>query len=70
MLYSPLSTGSAQEDLSQHDRKNVIWDVKNQNKTKKLLLLAGILSSKIIPKSRSKMDLDFWIILEDKIPFI
>ena len=26
------STGSTQEDLSQHDWKNVDWDVKNQNK--------------------------------------
>ena len=33
-LYPLLSTGSHLEDLSQHDRKNVDWAVKNQNKTK------------------------------------
>ena len=34
--YSPFSTGSAQEDkkTSQHDRKVVDWDVKNQHKEK------------------------------------
>ena len=31
---SLLSTGSTQEDLSQHNWKNVDWDVKNQNQTK------------------------------------
>ena len=42
MLYPLLSTGSAQEDpgTSQHDRKNVIWDVKNQNKTKKTSVIS------------------------------
>ena len=31
-----LSTGSTQEDLSQHGRKSVDWDVVNQNKQTKL----------------------------------
>ena len=33
-LFSLLSVGSTQEDPSQHDRKIVDWDVKNQNKPK------------------------------------
>ena len=31
-LYPLLSTGSTQEDPSQHDWKNVDWDVKDENK--------------------------------------
>ena len=34
-----LSTGSTQEDPSQHDWKTVYWDVKNQNQTKVLWVL-------------------------------
>ena len=36
--YSPLSTGSTQEDLSQHDYTLVDWDIKNQNKQTNLPL--------------------------------
>ena len=32
ILYLLLSTGSMQEDQSQHDWKIVDWDIKNQNK--------------------------------------
>ena len=34
-LYSLLSTGSTQEDLSKHNQKIVKWDVKHQHKKKK-----------------------------------
>ena len=34
-LYPLRSTGSAQEDPSQHDSKSVDWDVKNQIKQTK-----------------------------------
>ena len=34
-LYPLLRTGSTQENLSQHHRKNVGWDIKNQNKQPK-----------------------------------
>ena len=39
-LYPLLSTGSIQDDWTQHDGKILDWDVKNRNKQTKLLTLS------------------------------
>ena len=41
-FYQLLKSGSTQEDPSQHDRKIVDWDVKNQNKSTRKLDFLGV----------------------------